>query len=73
MGNNGMVSSENKVNIPDGIYTGTASAYEVTINSQDYFGHKIKLKYGIKGTVRVIVLVKGFAFLYANSIPFQKS
>ena len=65
-----IVKSKNVVNLPDGLYSGNVGGYGLTIVSQDYFGKKIELEYGIRTmNLAVIVIVKnGFAYCFDHSI-----
>lgn len=54
-----VVKSKNTVNIPDGIYVGVIGGWNLTIESQDYYGEKIPLEYGIKTiSLPVVVIIK---------------
>ena len=54
-----LVKSKEKVDIPDGIYTGKIGGWNLTILSQDYYGRQFGLEHGIKTMdLPVVVLVE---------------
>jgi hypothetical protein len=68
-----IVKSKEKVDLPNGIYAGRVGGYNLTILSQDYFGKKIVLEFGIKttGLIVLVVVKDSVAFCYDKSIMFK--
>lgn len=68
-----IVKSKEKVDLPNGIYAGRVGGYNLTILSQDYFGKKIELEFGIKtmGLIVLVVVKDSIAFCYDKSIMLK--
>lgn len=70
---NPVVKSKSKVNIPDGVYVGRVGGSTLTILSQDQYGKKIPLEFGIRTMDLAVVVLIDDGISYCFDKGFRMS